>query len=169
MGTGEAADNFVFKDYSQKIVASLNDYGMALADIGLPCGLHQHTGTVVEKKDEVYTVMEAVNTKVMKFAPDVGQLQKGGSDAAQVVKDFASITEHMHLKDYSGGKYFLGYCPLGMGIVDIESILNTLEETGLNPGVMVELDRPADTPMTALETAVFSKAYLVKLGYSFRS
>ena len=56
-----------------------------------------------------------------------------------------------------------------MGVVDIESILNTLEETGHNPDVMVELDHPADTPMSALETAVFSKAYLVKLGYSFRN
>jgi inosose dehydratase len=169
LGNGQGPDSFVFKDYFQKIVSGLNDYGAALADIGLRSGLHQHTGTVVETKDEVYAVMEAVNTKVVKFAPDVGQLQKGGSDAAKVVKDFASITEHMHLKDYSGGKYFVGYCPLGMGVVDIESILNTLEETGHNPDVMVELDRPADTPMSALETAVFSKAYLVKLGYSFRN
>jgi len=56
-----------------------------------------------------------------------------------------------------------------MGVVDIESILNTLEEAGHNPDVMVELDRAPDTPMSALDTAIFSKAYLVKLGYTFRS
>ena len=28
------------------------------------------------------------NTKHVKFAPDVGQLQKGGADAAKVVEDF---------------------------------------------------------------------------------
>jgi inosose dehydratase len=165
---GQGPDTFNFQDHRADIISGLNDYGMALADIGLRSGLHQHTGTVVETRDEVYAVMEAVNTKVMKFAPDVGQLQKGGADAAKVVKDFAPITEHMHLKDYSGGKYFAGYCPLGMGVVDIESILNTLEETGHNPDVMVELDRAPDTPMSALETALFSKAYLVKLGYRFQ-
>jgi hypothetical protein len=48
--------------------------------------------------------------------------------------------------------------------MEIESILNTLEETDHDPDVMVELDCPADTPMSALETAAFSKAYLVKPG-----
>lgn len=163
-----APDTFNFSENKSNIVAALNDYGMAVADLGLQAGLHQHTGTVVEKRDEVYGIMEAVNTKYMNFAPDVGQLQKAGSDAAQVVKDFAKITTHMHLKDYSDGKYMSGYCPLGMGVVDIESILNTLEASGNHPDVIHELDR-GNAPMTARETAAFSKAYLLTLGYTFRS
>ena len=150
------------------MVAALNEYGKAVADLGLRAGFHQHTGTVVEKREEVYGIMEAVNPSYMSFAPDVGQLQKGGSDAAQVIKDFAKITTHMHLKDYSNGKYMAGYCPLGMGVVDIESILNTLEEAGNHPDVMHELDR-GNAPMTARETAAFSKAYLVRLGCKFQS
>jgi len=163
-----AAGTFNFKDYKADMVGALNDYGSAAADLGLGAGLHQHTGTAIETRDEVYAIMEAVNTKVMAFAPDVGQLQKGGADAAQVVKDFAAITNHMHLKDYSNGKYMGGYCPLGMGVVDIESILNTLEQAGLNPDVMHELDR-GNAPMSARDTAIFSKAYLTRLGYTFRS
>jgi inosose dehydratase len=50
--------------------------------------LHQHTGSCVETRDETYAVMEAVNTRLVKFGPDVGQLQKGGSDPVKVVKDF---------------------------------------------------------------------------------
>lgn len=164
----QALDTFNFLEHKSDMIAALNEYGMAVADLGLRAGLHQHTGTVIEKHDEVYGIMESVNTKYMSFAPDVGQLQKGGSDAAQVVKDFAKITTHMHLKDYSNGKYMAGYCPLGMGVVDIESILNTLEDSGNHPDVMHELDR-GNAPMTARETAAFSKAYLMKLGYAFRS
>ena len=164
----QGPDTFNFKEHKSNIVAALNDYGSAAAELGLGAGLHQHTGTAVENRDEVYAVMESVNTKVMTFAPDVGQLQKAGSDAAQVVKDFAKITNHMHLKDYSNGKYMGGYCPLGMGVVDIESILNTLEQAGLNPDVMHELDR-GNAPMSARDTAIFSKAYLTRLGYKFRS
>jgi inosose dehydratase len=159
-------DTFNFQEHRADIVASLNEYGMALTDLGLGVGLHQHTGTVVETRDEVYAVMESVNTKYMKFAPDVGQLQKGGADAAQVIKDFARITTHMHLKDYSNGKYMAGYCPLGMGFVDLALILNTLEEAGNNPDVMYELDR-GNAPMSARDTAEFGKAYLIKLGYKF--
>jgi inosose dehydratase len=164
----QGPDTFNFKEHKADMVAALNDYGTAAADLGLGAGLHQHTGTAIEKHDEVYAILESINTKVIKFAPDVGQLQKGGSDAAQVVKDFAAITNHMHLKDYSNGKYMGGYCPLGMGVVDIESILNTLEKAGLNPDVMHELDR-GNAPMSARDTAIFSKAYLIRLGYTFRS
>jgi inosose dehydratase len=159
-------DTFNFAEHKANIVTALNDYGMAIKDQGLGVGLHQHTGTVVETRDEVYGVMEALNPKYMSFAPDVGQLQKGGADAAQVVKDFAKITTHMHLKDYSNGKYMGGYCPLGMGFVDLESILNTLEAANLNPDVMYELDR-GNAPMSARATAEFGKAYLMRLGYKF--
>src|SRR5580704_8512705 len=112
-------DGYNFKEYRANIIAGLNDHAMALTDLGLAAGLHQHTGTAIETHDEVYDVMESANTKYLKFAPDVGQLQKGGSDPVKVIKDFLPLVKHMHLKDYLGGEHYSGYCPLGMGKVDI--------------------------------------------------
>jgi inosose dehydratase len=154
-----------FSAHRANIVAALNDYGKALADIGLGAGLHQHTGTTVETRDEVYAVMEAVDTRVFKFAPDLGQLQKGGADAAQVVKDFASITIQMHLKDFVNGPHMLGYSPLGMGTVDLKSILETMEVANPKANIMHELDGSRNMPYTARQTAEISKWYLQKLGY----
>jgi inosose dehydratase len=158
-----------FAEHKANIVSALNDYAKAVIDNGLTTGLHQHTGTAVETRDETYAIMDAVDTKYLKFAPDVGQLQKGGADAAKVIKDFVRITVHMHLKDFSGGQYFAGYCPLGQGKVDIPSILDTMENAGHPANIMVELDRAPNTPISALETAQTSKAYLKKLGYKFRT
>ena len=158
-----------FAEHKAHIVSALNDYAKAVVDNGLGTGLHQHTGTAIETRDETYAIMDAVDTKYLKFAPDVGQLQKGGADAAKVIKDFVKITVHMHLKDYSGGQYFAGYCPLGQGKVDIAGILDTMEGAGHPANIMVELDRSANTPITALETAQTTKAYLQKLGYKFRT
>ena len=162
-------EGYDFQAHRAGIVAGLNDCAMALNDLGLGAGLHQHTGTCIETRDEVYAVMEAANTKYMKFAPDVGQLQKGGADAAKVVKDFLSITVHMHLKDWSGWEHFAGYCPLGQGKVDLKAILDMVEGAKTNANIMVELDPSQKAPMTPLETAQASKAYLKKLGYEFRS
>ena len=120
-------------------------------------------------RDEVYAVMDAVNTKNMKFAPDVGQLQKGGADAAKVVKDYLPLVTHMHLKDYKGWQYYGGYCRLGMGMVDIPAILKMVESKGLEVGVMVELDPSKNGPMTPRETAKTAKAYLEKMGCEFRT
>jgi inosose dehydratase len=166
---GVKRTEYNFAEHKANIISSLNEYAQAITDAGLTTGLHQHTGTAVETRDETYAVMEGANTKFLKFAPDVGQLQKGGADAAKVVKDFAPILRHMHLKDFVGGQYFGGYCPLGQGKVDIAGILDTVEKAGHPVNVMVELDRAANTPITARETAETTKAYLVKLGYKFRT
>lgn len=158
-----------FQQHRADIVAGLNEYARVITDLGLQTGLHQHTSTAVESQDQVYAVMDAVNTEYMKFAPDIGQLQKGGADPVKVVKDFLPILTHMHLKDYKGWQYYSGYCPLGMGMVDIPAILDMVERKGLETGVMVELDPSKDGPMTPLETAKTSKAYLEKRGFKFRT
>jgi inosose dehydratase len=166
---GVKRDSYDFQAHRADIVSALNDACKALNDLGLAAGLHQHTGTAIETRDEVYTVMQAVDTKHVKFAPDVGQLQKGGADAAKVVEDFLPIVAHMHLKDYSGGEQYAGYCPLGVGKVDIPKILDLVEGAGHNPDIMVELDPSKGQPQTPLETARTSKAYLQKQGYKFRT
>jgi inosose dehydratase len=166
---GVKRDSYDFKEYRNAIVSGLNDSAMALNDLGLGAGLHQHTGTAIDTRDETYYVMEKCDTKHLKFAPDAGQLQKSGADAAKVIKDFLPIVKHMHLKDYKGWEHYSGYCPLGMGQVDIPAILNALEDAHQSANIMVELDPSSKAPMTPTETAVTSKAYLVKLGYRFRS
>ena len=162
---GTKREGYDFAAHRANIVSALNDYGKALADLGVGSGLHQHTNTPIETRDEVYAVMESVDTKVFKFAPDVGQLQKGGADAAKVVKDFASITVHMHLKDFVNGPHMGGYSPLGIGKVDLKSILETMEQANPKANIMHELDGSRDMPYTARQTAEISKWYLQKLGY----
>lgn len=165
---GVKREGYTFAEHRANIVAGLNEYAKAMNDVGLGAGLHQHTNTAVESRDETYAVMEAVDTRYCKFAPDVGQLQKGGADAAKVVKDFASITVHMHLKDFKGWEHFAGYCPLGEGKVDLKAILDTVEATNPTANVMHELDGSANAPYTPIQTAEISRAYLQKLGYTFR-
>jgi inosose dehydratase len=166
---GVKREVYNFAEHRSNIVTGLNEYAKAMNDIGLGAGLHQHTNTAVESRDETYAVMEAVDTRYLKFAPDVGQLQKGGADAAKVVKDFLSITVHMHLKDFKGWEHFAGYCPLGQGKVDLKAILDMVEGANPNANIMHELDGSANAPYTPLQTAEISKAYLQKLGYSFRT
>jgi inosose dehydratase len=166
---GVKRDTYDFSAHRTNIVSALNDYASAVTDLGLDTGLHQHTGTCIETRDEVYYVMDSANTKKLKFAPDVGQLQKGGADAAKVVKDYASILKHMHLKDFKGWEHFSGYCPLGQGKVDLASVLDTAEASGQNPNIMVELDPSKNPPMTPLQTVQTTKAYLQSQGYTFRS
>jgi inosose dehydratase len=169
VGPNGRGQNYTFADHKANIVTTLNEAGKAIADVGITAVLHQHTGTTVETRDETYAVMEAVDTRVMKFGPDIGQFQKAGVDPVQVVKDFLPLIHHMHLKDWVGGPAMAGYCPLGQGKVDLGAILNLMEGRTISGMVMVELDRGGQMPMTPRETAAVAKTYLQSQGVSFRS
>jgi len=166
---GVKRPSYDFKAAKADIVATLNEICKALADIGITGVLHQHTGTCVEFRDEVYAVMEAVDTRYVKFGPDVGQLLKGGSDPVKVVNDFLPVITHLHLKDYDGGPYWEGYCPLGRGKVDLPAVLDLLEKAPDLKIAMVELDPTPNQPLPPLESAKIAKEYLQKQGYTFRS
>jgi inosose dehydratase len=160
---------YVFADHKAHIVAALNDMGKAVADVGIVGVLHQHTDTCVETRDETYAVMESVDTRHVKFGPDVGQLQKGGSDPVKVVQDFLRVIHHVHMKDFDGGEHYLGYCPLGRGRVDLAGIANLLESSGNDMMIMCELDPSAGQPLAPVEAAGINKAAMAALGYTFRT
>ena len=161
--------SYKFGEHQANIAHALNEAGKAMADLGLQAVLHQHTGTMVEKRDEVYAIMDAIDTKSVRAGFDVGQIAKGGADPVPIVRDFLPVIEHLHLKDYDGGEFFGGYCPLGRGHVDLKAVLELMDKRGPMKGlVMVELDGSANQPVAAVETARIAKAYLHNLGYQFR-
>jgi inosose dehydratase len=168
--SGRRGQDYNFNEHKANIANALNEAAKAMADLGLQAVLHQHTGTMVEKRDEVYGIMDAMDTRVVKAGFDVGQLSKGGVDPVQIVKDFLPVIEHMHLKDYNGGEHYVGYCPLGQGKVNLAAILDLMETKETLKGmIMVELDPSTGMPLPAVETARIAKAFLQKKGYAFRA
>jgi len=163
---GVPRNNYVFADHKADIVTSLNEVAKAITDLGLIAVLHQHTGTCVMTREETYGVMEAVDTKYVKFGPDVGQLAKGGSDPVKVVSDFASVIRHVHLKDFDGGNAFIGYCPLGQGKVELSKVLDILEQSGNDLTIMAELDSGSYMPISATKAATINRDFFRGMGYS---
>ena len=165
-------EHYDFNSVKGTIVETLNEVAKRIVDTGLTPVLHQHTGTCVESRDETYAVLESVDTRYLKFGPDIGQLTKGGSDAAKVVQDFLPIIEHMHLKDFNGlDPHFLGYCPLGQGKVDIRAILDLMDGKKTDGMIMVELDNSSKDPdpRSPVELVQIAKGYLEKQGVQFLS
>lgn len=160
--------SYNFGEHKENIVTTLNELGKAITDIGLIAALHQHTGTAVETRDETYQTMEAVDTRYVKFGPDIGQLQKGGVDPVEVVKHFLPVVQHMHFKDWVGGPSMAGYCALGLGKVDLLGILDLMEGRKLAGMIMVELDSGGQMPYTPREAAQIAREFLVKNGVTMR-
>jgi inosose dehydratase len=179
-GNGVDRRQFAFDEHKGYIVDFVNEAAKLLHGKGMALNFHPHTGTPVETEGEIRSFFDAVDTRYVGFAPDIGQIQKGGADPMSFVKDYASILRLVHLKDYSGKVAFDGdgkeidttgyacYTPLGEGAVDLAGILEYLEKSGFNGPVMVELDRGAKMPLTAEQAVTINKNYLEKLGYTFR-
>ena len=166
-------NTYDFAAAKANIVETLNELAKRVECHGLTPVLHQHTGTCIESRDETYAVLEAVDTRHLKFGPDVGQLTKGGQDAVKVVKDFLPIVEHMHLKDYAGtDDHLLGYSPLGQGKVNVPAILDLMESRKIKGMVMGELDNswgPNASPTPPEELVKQSRDYLKTIGVQFRA
>ena len=172
--SGIKREGYNYKEHKTNLIESMNEYAKVVTDQGLVCALHPHTGTPIETEEEVYFVMENLNTDYMKFGPDVGQLEKGGADPVKIVKDFMPLIEHVHLKDYEGGDNgYLGYAPLGEGKVKIKKIMKMLESgiDKMEGAIMFELDydRKIEGAYSDHEAAKISRDYLAKLGYQFNS
>lgn len=170
--SGNRPKGFNYKDHQKYMIESMNDYAKAVTDQGLVCALHPHTGTPVETEEEVYYVMNNLDTRYMKFGPDVGQLEKGGGDPVKICRDFMPLIEHVHLKDYAGGETgYLGYSPLGKGKVKLVEILNMLEErrNKMAGMIMFELDYDGKghPPYSNFEAAKISRDFLANLNYKF--
>ena len=170
---------FSFKEDKKYIVDFVNETAKLLYSKGIRLNFHPHTGTPIETTEEIESFFDAVNTDYVGFAPDIGQLQKGGCDPMRFVKDYFSILKLVHLKDYGGNLEFDAdgkeidttgyacYSPLGQGVVDIEGILDYLENSTFNGPVMVELDCSDSMPLTAEQAVKINRDYLEKLGYVF--
>jgi inosose dehydratase len=154
------------------IVSTLNELAKTVTDEGLTPVLHQHTQTCVMTRDETYATLDAVDTRVLKFGPDVGQLTNGGANAVQVVKDYLPLVQHMHLKDYNGkDPHLVGYCPLGQGEVNIPAILDLMNGRKIKGMIMGELDNSGRNPdpVAPAELVGQSKRYLESIGVKFRA
>jgi inosose dehydratase len=158
-----------FKAAKPTLVAALNEIAKAISDAGVVAALHQHTGTCIETRDEVYAILDAVDHKVVKFGPDIAQLAKGGVNPVKVVQDYLPLIHHIHFKDWDGGPHWTEYCPLGRGRIDLAAVLDLLEKTPKLKILMVELDPSRNPPHTPRETTAIAKAFLEKQGYRFNS
>ena len=165
-------DSYDYAAHKSNIISTLNEAAKAITDEGITPVLHQHTGTCVESRDETYATLDAADTRYLKFGPDVGQLTKGGADAAKVVKDYLPLVQHMHLKDYNGvDNHLLGYCPLGKGKVNVPAILDLMAGRKLKGMVMGELDNDWKdmSPTPSYQLVEQSKTYLQSIGVKFRA
>ncbi len=172
---GSRPDGGLDSDRMGRLAEALNRIGEYAVGIGLAASLHPHTGTAVETREEIDTILRLTDPTLVGFAPDTGQIAKGGSDIVEVLETYRSRITHVHLKDWCGrfeqdenGREidFTGYAnyePVGNGVLPMPEIMRILGEAGQDFWTNVELDGTSRAPRTPREAAAMSRTYLGEL------
>ena len=163
-------------DQFQRLADALHRLGEYCQSIGLVVGLHPHTGTAIETPRDIDTILGLLDPALVGFAPDTGQIAKGGSDILEVLRTYRDRIVHVHLKDWNGnyergadGKEidasgYVNYEPIGSGVLPMPTILAMLTpEQGFTGWINVELDGTARAPRPPREAAAMSRQYLGQL------
>jgi|DewCreStandDraft_5_1066085.scaffolds.fasta_scaffold09282_5 inosose dehydratase len=159
-------------DQFRRLADALHEIARYCQSIGLVTGLHPHTGTAVETRQDIDTMMSLLDPSLVGFAPDTGQIAKGGSDILEVLRTYRPRITHVHLKDWSGAyprddqgheidtTGYVNYVPVGSGVLPIPAILDLLAEAGFAGWINVELDGTPRAPRPPREAAAMSRRYL---------
>ena len=134
------------------LLASLERVARYAADRGFASTLHPHTGTMVERRDDVRRVLDGTE---MSLCLDTGHLLLGGTDPAELARQAPDRIGHVHLKDvsqlvarrvadgeisYAQGVANGLYQPLGRGDVDIAGVVEALSGHGYDGWYVLEQD-----------------------------
>lgn len=155
----------------KRLAAGLMEAARRCQQLGLRVGLHPHTGTTVETGEDIATILD-LTEQPLGFAPDSGQIAKGGADVVEVFSRYLDRITHVHLKDWGGTRPvdaegreidetgYVNYTVIGEGVVPIPRLLRLLEDAGFDGWVNVELDGTPRAPYEPREAAARARAYL---------
>jgi inosose dehydratase len=141
----------------QRMADLMNRVGEVAREAGADATIHPHWGTMAESRLEIDVLLDALDPSLVGFAPDTGQIAKGGTDPMVTIARWSDRIRHVHLKDLSPKWAEMresgvplrspeGYVELGEGVIAFQPFFELLDRTNYNGWLMAELDeatRPA--------------------------
>ncbi|MDN5858737.1 MAG: sugar phosphate isomerase/epimerase, partial [Pseudonocardia sp.] len=138
------------------LLTNLDRLAALAAEHGVRAVLHPHVGTMVENASDVQQVLDGSS---ISLCLDTGHLLIGGTDPAELARQFPERIAHTHVKDVdlglarqvrSGRRTYAEavragiYRPVGHGDVDVAAIVGHLRGCGYDGWYVLEQDTILD-------------------------
>lgn len=119
----------------KKLVNIVNEVSKRAVDRGVVSSFHPNSPhTSITRTEEDYQViLEGLDSTVTGWCPDVGHIVNGGMDPLAKMKEYESLINHVHYKDWDGNPEF---ALMGNGKVDFVGITQWLKDIGF-PGWII--------------------------------
>ncbi|SHJ02858.1 sugar phosphate isomerase/epimerase family protein [Pseudozobellia thermophila] len=131
------ADRENLKERQQNLLSCVNAIATRAADQGIVCSYHPNSpmGSIYRTEEDYKILLNGLDSRVIKYTPDVGHMAKGGMDPLKVIKEYRDIVNCVHYKDmYEDGRW----AQMGKGIIDFEGITRYLKESDFEGWIIVE-------------------------------
>jgi inosose dehydratase len=151
-----------------RMAETMNAVGAAARSTGATAAMHPHWGTMAESRLEIDVLLDRLDPAAVGFAPDTGQIAKGGADPMPTIARWADRVRHVHMKDLASQWAEMraagvplrspeGYAELGQGVIDHRPLLDILDRVDYDGWLMAELD---EARRPARDAAQLSKTYI---------
>lgn len=121
----------------RSLVNIVNSVSRRAMEKGVPCSFHPNSPhTSITRTEEDYRViLESLDSTATGWTPDVGHIINAGMDPLEKMKEYASMINHVHYKDWDGEPEF---ALMGKGKVDFMAITQWLKDTGFDGWIVCE-------------------------------
>lgn len=137
-----------------ELVEKLQTISAACRAKGIKLGYHNHDFDVLPRIDgqpALFSLYSRISSSELLAEPDVYWLRKGGVDEVETLRRYKGRIPNVHLKDMTpDGRY----APVGRGILDMEALIRTGMEAGVE-WFIVEQDQCYDrAPLDCVEDSI---------------
>jgi sugar phosphate isomerase/epimerase len=151
----------LFKDSLSEILSYAQSKGVKV-------GIEYEPGLLVETADEVWVLIDEMESSVLGVNLDVGHSYIAGENPAQVILDFSSRLLSLHLEDIREKKHY--HRVPGTGDIDFLEIGEALQKIDFTGFATVELYNHSDEPeLAAKESLAFLTAGIGQRANTSRS
>lgn len=121
----------------RNLVDIVNRVSRRAMDKGVPCSFHPNSPhTSITRTEEDYSViLESLDRKVTGWCPDVGHIANAGMDPIKKMKEYASLINLVHYKDWDG---YPEFALMGKGKVDLPGVTKWLKDQGFDGWIICE-------------------------------
>lgn len=137
----EPAGRHDVEERRQNLIGNLNSVARRAVDQGVVSTFHPNSppSSITRTEEDYDTILPGLDEEVIGWTPDVGHIINGGMDPLTKMKEYESLINLVHYKDWDGPQQF---ALMGEGKVDLIGITRWLKDIGFDGWIICEDEAP---------------------------
>lgn len=121
----------------QRLIKTVNAVSRRAAEKGIPCSYHPNSphSSIIRTEEDYKIVLESLDSAATGWTPDVGHIINGGMDPLTKMKEYQSLINHVHYKDWDGNPEF---ALMGKGKANLLEITQWLKDIRYSGWIICE-------------------------------